>query len=230
MEEGQVLAIYDARYAATYDGKFILGEHYLEATEFELALLGDMLPPGARWLDVACGTGWFLSRFPEVERCGLDLSEPMLVHARAALPGVPLVLGDFRLPRDEWRDRWDLVSLMWWSYCYAVSVPQIEATIRNLAAWTAPGGTCFLPVCDPQELCKTQLPSVNGGTEIAAVIWNWTDSLDGTRHEGLIAPHVDHLVALFQSLFESVEVLEYPAFRADAVGGIRQAIRARGKR
>jgi SAM-dependent methyltransferase len=229
MNEREVLKIYDARYAATYDETFILSEHYIEATEYELALLRDWLRPGDRWLDVACGTGFFFSRFPAVERCGLDLSADMLARARVANPDATFVQGSFVEPHKAWRDQWDLVTCMWWAYCYA-SIDDIFTLIRNLAAWTSPRGTCFMPVCDPEVLCKTRFPSVDGGTEIAAVIWNWTDQRCGTRHDGLIAPHLDHLISLFDSLFASVEVLDYPAFRADAVGGTRRAIRASGKR
>ena len=230
MNTQRVLEIYDARYASAYDNRFLLGEHYHEATAFEVSLLGTYLRPSDRWLDVACGTGYFLAQFPHIERCGLDVSPAMLAQARIANPGVPFVEGDFRDPHEEWRDRWDFVSCMWWSYCYAGSVAAIEIVMRNLAAWTSPSGTCFVPVCDPEELCKTEIPCRDGGTEIAAVVWNWKDQRSGIRHNGLIAPHLDHLVALFQSLFTTVELIDYPAFSKDAVDGTRRAIRAAGCR
>ncbi|MHC5820258.1 MAG: methyltransferase domain-containing protein [Nostoc sp.] len=41
---------------------------------------------GAKWLEVACGTGYFLSCFPEIERAGLDISPAMLKVAKQANP------------------------------------------------------------------------------------------------------------------------------------------------
>lgn len=230
MSREDVLSIYDERYAATYDGGFLLGEWYREATAYELSLLREWLQPGDRWLDVACGTGFHLGQFPEIDRCGLDLSPAMLAHARRANPGVPFVEGDYCQPRDEWRDRWDLVTSMWWAYCYAGSVRRIEALIRNLADWTSPRGTCFFPIVDPEVLCRTTIGRDQGGTTITAVIWEWTDARCGTRHENLIAPHVDHLLDHFRARFDLVHVLDYPAFAADAVGGVRRAIVASAKR
>jgi SAM-dependent methyltransferase len=216
--------IYDRRYAATYDDAFILGEHYLEATEYELGLLREWIRPGSRWLDVACGTGWFLHQFPDVERCGLDLAPEMLIHARRTNPDVTFVEGDFLDPRPEWRRQWDFVSSMWWAYCYCATVADVDVLIRNLASWTAPGGRCFLPICDPEILCNTAIPHLLGGSVITGVVWTWTDQRCGTRHENLVAPHLQHLLARFGELFEHVTVLDYPVFRSDAIGGIRRAI------
>lgn len=230
MTRDEVLAVYDARYAETYDAKFLHGEHYEEATAFELQWLRDAMPAGGRWLDVACGTGWFLSQFPNVERCGLDLSPAMLDKARAANPGVRFVEADFREPHHELEAQWELVTLMWWAYCYAGSVSAIRTTIANLAAWTAPGGACFVPMCDPAELTQLPLPTHLGGTTLTAVVWDWTDERCGTRHENLIAPHREVFARMFEPYFEHVEILDYPKFRTDAVGGTRRAICARGRR
>lgn len=230
MTRDEVLAIYGAVYAASYDDKFLHGEHYEEATAFELQWLREHLPPRARWLDVACGTGWFLSRFPEVARCGLDLSPAMLDHARRANPGVPFLEADFRDAHPQLDGQWELVTLMWWAYCYAGSVAAIRKTVANLASWTAPGGSCFVPICDPEELCQTRIANQLGGTEITAVVWNWTDEGCGVLHENLIAPHRDYLVRLFEPHFETVEILDYPQFRTDAVGGVRRVIWAQGRR
>lgn len=230
MTRDEVLSLYDRRYAATYDAKFLHREHYREATAFELAWLRERLQPGMRWLDVACGTGWFLSQFPEVPRCGLDLAPAMLEHARRRNPGIELIEGDFRDPHDTLRGKWDLVTSMWWAYVYAGSVAAVDRLIRNLARWTAEGGSCFFPICDPEELCQTTLPTQLGGSELTAIVWDWTDEICGTRHEGLISPHLQHLTRVFASSFETVDVIDYPKFDGDAVGGVRRAIWARGPR
>jgi SAM-dependent methyltransferase len=230
----ELLGLYDREYAAVYNDRFLLGKNFRECTAYEASLVGQLLRPAAAWLDVACGTGYFLSRFPNVERCGLDLSPAMLEQARLANPGVTLFDGDYRIPMPKWHDRWDLVSCMWYSYCYAGSVSGVEAVVRNLAAWTAPHGTCFLPVCDPDILCKTRIPqhppadSNDGRLEITAVVWNWVDEPSGRRHNGLIAPQIAYLVALFESLFRHVQVHTYPAFQDDCLQA-RKAIIARMK-
>lgn len=235
MDAKELLRIYNRKYAAVYDKSFLLGENFRECTEYETSLIGAFLRSGRSWLDVACGTGYFLSRFPGVERCGLDLSPAMLEQARRANPGVPLVEADYRVDIAEWRDRWDLVSCMWYAYCYAGSVTGVETVVRNLAMWTAPEGTCFLPACDPDVLCKTKIPyrpppdSSDGRLEVTAVVWNWIDEPSGKRHTGLIAPHLDHLVALFESHFRDVRVHTYPPFQADCLQS-RRAIIARMKR
>jgi SAM-dependent methyltransferase len=235
MDAAEVCRIYDEDYAAIYDESFLLGPHFRECTEFENSLIGSFLRHAQSWLDVACGTGYFLSRFPTVHRCGLDIAPAMLQQAARANPGVCLVEGDYREARPEWHGQWELVSCMWYAYCYAGSVSDVETVVRNLAGWTATGGTCFLPVCDPDVLCKTKLPyrppadSDDGFLEVTAIVWNWIDEPSGRRHTGLVAPHLDHLVALFESVFEEVEVLVYPAFQADCLQS-RKAIVARMKR
>jgi SAM-dependent methyltransferase len=50
--------------------------------------------PGQRLLEVGCGAGHVLARFPQVQRMGVDLSTVMLERARQRLgPSVPLVHG-----------------------------------------------------------------------------------------------------------------------------------------
>jgi SAM-dependent methyltransferase len=235
MNAREVIGVYDHEYAAAYDATFLLGKNFRECTAYEMSLVADLLQSARTWLDVACGTGYFLSHFPNVERCGLDLSQAMLEQARRSNPGVPLIEGDYLNDVPEWHDRWDLVSCMWYAYCYAGTVADVETVVRNLAAWTAPHGTCFLPICDPNVICKTGIPyrppadSPEGRLEIPAVVWNWIDEPSGKRHSGLIAPHVDHLLALFESLFHDVEIHAYPTFREDCLQS-RSAIIARVKR
>ena len=39
-----------------------------------------------------------------------------------------------------------LVSCMWYAYGMVDSVSELLRVIENLAAWTAPQGTCFVPL------------------------------------------------------------------------------------
>jgi ubiquinone/menaquinone biosynthesis C-methylase UbiE len=61
--------------------------------------LDRFLPPsgaGLRLLDVGCGTGYHLSRYRErgFEVAGIDGSEDMLMHARAANPDIEFLQSD----------------------------------------------------------------------------------------------------------------------------------------
>src|SRR5204862_5470678 len=117
VDRRQALATYDEEYARTYDARFVLPGHYRLKTEFEVGWLRRLLHEGWRWLDVACGTGYFLSRFPEVPRAGLDLSPAMLERARAANPdAIELRQGDFTDDFPDWAGAgaWDLVTCIWY--------------------------------------------------------------------------------------------------------------------
>lgn len=235
MDVTELRSLYDAEYAATYEDNYLLSDLYRECTEFELSLISQLLKGGQSWLDVGCGTGYFLSQFTHVERAGIDISPAMLEQARRANPKILLRLGDFCDDVAEWRDRWDLVTSTWYAYAYSGSVFNVERIIRNLAAWTSPGGTCFLPVCDPDVLCKTTIPlhpkadSSDGQLSITGVVWTWVDQPSGRRHTNLIAPNIQHMVEVFREFFDDVEVMKYPRFKTDGLA-VRKAIMAKKKR
>jgi SAM-dependent methyltransferase len=234
MNRDDLLGIYDEEYAAQYDDNYLLGPGFGECTAYEVETIDRLLTTARSWLDVACGTGYHLSRFRHVARCGLDMAPAMLVQARRANPDVALVEGDYRDPWPEWCGKWDLVTSMWYAYCYAGSVRAVEEVVQNMVAWTAPGGTFFLPVCDPDVLCKTPIPyrppadSDDGLLEVSGVVWTWSDQPSGRRHEGLIAPVVEHLVRLISDAFEKVAVQRYPTFKSDCLAS-RSAIIATGR-
>src|SRR5688572_6663998 len=117
MRRDEVLALYDRDYAGTYDQRFIFAEHTAPNARRELELIGELLAAdGASWLDIGCGTGWFLAQFPGVKRAGLDLSAAMLELARERSPDADFRQGDFREPVPEWQGAWSLVSCMWAAY------------------------------------------------------------------------------------------------------------------
>lgn len=215
MNRDEILRLYDADYAASYERDFLLAPLVRSDTEAELRLLGRLLRPGVTWLDVACGTGYFLRHFPEIERAGLDLSPSMLRLAREGNPGVPLLEWDFREPIPEWRDRWGLVSCMWYAYGLVDTIRDVDRLIENLWSWTAPDGTCFVPIADPRLITGVNLPyhaaSPNDGkVVITGILWSYVE--DGGRkvHSQLIAPNVEFMVERFQTYFRDVEVVRYP--------------------
>ncbi|HMD02847.1 MAG TPA: class I SAM-dependent methyltransferase [Candidatus Baltobacteraceae bacterium] len=65
------------------------------ADELYELVIEDRLPAGARVLDVACGTGLVSAEFAArgYDVTGLDISEPMLAHARRRVPQATFVHG-----------------------------------------------------------------------------------------------------------------------------------------
>src|SRR4051794_13492259 len=81
MKREEIGRLYDHEYAASYDEKFLLSPLHISDTRHEVELLRSFLTPQVTWLDVACGTGYFLRQFPEIPRAGIDLSPAMLERA-----------------------------------------------------------------------------------------------------------------------------------------------------
>lgn len=232
MNTQQVLQVYDREYAERYENQFLFDDSARPKYELEVDLMRRLVRPDDRWLDVACGTGHFLSLFPGVRRAGLDLSPGMLEVARRANPGVDFTEGDFRQPRPAWENAWTFVSCMWYAYCLVETTADIRALVRNLAAWTAPeGGRCFLPLFHPEKACKTVIPYdgvdfMGGHFRVTGIIWNFVEP-DGKTHDSLISPQTEYMVELFEPYFESVEVITY---HKERVVTPFKAILASGKR
>jgi SAM-dependent methyltransferase len=221
MDKNDVLKIYDEDYAHKYNRKFIFSDCHADFEQETINNLLDEIGERARWLDVACGTGYFLSRFPHIERAGLDISPAMLKIAKRDNPGVLFFEGDFRNQYLQWEGKWDLVSCMWWAYSYAESLSEIEKVIENLAYWTSERGICFLPIGNPEVVTvgKINLPytieniDIYGGQiKLEGVIWSWIDEEDEKQHLHLLAPQLEYMVPLLQKYFNTVEIIEYPSY------------------
>jgi SAM-dependent methyltransferase len=216
MNRDEILSLYDDNYAETYEDNFLFSPLSRSDAEHEVELLRGFLDGGRRpWLDVACGTGYFLRQFPGVERAGLDLSPAMLRRARQGNPDILLVERDFREPMPEWCDAWGLVSCMWYAYSLVDNVADVLRLIGNLAAWTAPGGVCFVPLADPRLITGLDLPyqafSPNPGkVMITGILWSYVED-DGRKvHSHLIAPNLEFMIEQFQVYFDEVSIVRYP--------------------
>jgi SAM-dependent methyltransferase len=231
MKPQDVIKLYGPEYVRTYDEKFLHSDLARQDAEFEYETLKKLLDeptegPPRTWLDVACGTGYFLSRFPHIKREGLDLSPAMIERARERNPGIPLHQGNVLDLRPQWEDKWDVVSCMWYAYTLLDTVAQVKQLIENLATWTSVRGACFLPLCDPSLVAGVSLPYQPqslwpGQIVITGITWSYIEG-PSERHENLIAPQLPYLVEMFDKHFETIEIIPYP--------GVRRAIIARGKR
>jgi SAM-dependent methyltransferase len=215
MNREDIIRLYDDDYASSYEEEFLLSDLTRSDSQHEIELLRGLLGPGTRWLDVACGTGYFLRQFREIERAGIDLSPAMLRRARSSNPGVFFAEHDYREPLPDWTDHWGLVSCMWYAYSLVDTVRDLTRLIENLASWTAPEGTCFVPLADPRLITGVNLPyqaaSPNAGkVMITGILWSYIEKDGRKTHANLIAPNIEFMVEQFEEHFESVSVVRYP--------------------
>ena len=240
MDPDEIRELYDDSYAAGYDQRFLLEGLSRFHADFEEETLKKLLGDrgSARWLDVACGTGYFLSRFPGYTRAGMDLSPSMLALAKARnADALFFEEGDFRDPYPDWKGKWDLVSCMWFAYCYVDTVDEVELVMSNLASWTSRDGRCFVPICDSEDLMlgqkipyEREIGVFGGPLWMNALVWSWKDEKGGRLHKDLISPHLDHMVSVMERYFHKVEVIRYPKQGRRAKVVRRKAIVAHEKR
>lgn len=233
MDREQINQLYDASYAASYEEKFTVSPSSKGDTEHELGLIRQLLLPEGNWLDIACGTGYFLGQFPQVQRAGLDISEAMLAKARMANPGIPLYLQDFRDPQPAWKNRWDLVSCMWYAYGFVNTMDELQQLVHNIWSWTSPRGRCFIPLADPRLIAGVPLPHVaptpwDGQVVVSGILWSYVEDGGRKSHLHMLAPHVEVMAALFEPYFEQVEIVRYPSPQPDWPG--RPALVTSGKK
>lgn len=213
----EVLETYDDSYAQRYDESFLLTpDHgFLHKTRFEVELLRELTYGAASWLDVACGTGYFLEQGrgrPNISCAGLDLSSAMLAVARRRNPDALFVQGSFLERRADFRGRWEVTSCMWGAYGLQEKLSDIETLVTNLAAWTAAGGRCFLPVFDlslfeDRRVRGVLIPGVE--VDLARDRWSFREP-DGKVHRDMLTPPVTVMVDMLQRHFGEAESVPYP--------------------
>lgn len=234
MDKESLLKIYDKEYADRYNDTFLLNPFAKGSSDFELDQLKQLLTPESKWLDVGCGTGYFLSQFPGIKRAGLDISSDMLNAAKKVNDDVLfLKQGDFRNEIPEFNNQWSLVSCMWNPYSYVDSMPEFEKMMSNIIDWTETGGSVFIPVVDLEDLRPNTLvpyaedTAVFGGEILlTSYTWTWIEH-SGKTHVNMVAPHAEHFIRLLEPYFETVELLRYPPYQDGWVS--RKAVLARKK-
>lgn len=224
MRPDDVRTLYDEDTARTYNERWH-GNPWGNDTQHLAEAIGRRVHPEVRWLDVGCGTGHFLSRFPGIERAGTDLSPSMLDEARDASPDAEFFEEwDFRNDNPDWHDGFTLVTCTGEPWSYVETIAETEGFVGNLARWTAPGGTCLLAVQDPLDLTGMHLPyyipgepGFPGEIYLKAVVWSMSDRSHehipeiGTKwHHDMVWPLLEHWVATFALHFRTIIIETLP--------------------
>jgi SAM-dependent methyltransferase len=118
---------------------------------------GAALPPGARVLDIGCGTGRHLAALlgEGFRATGIDLSPVLLRDARAA--GLPVARADMRrLPFPD--AVFDLAASFFTSFGYFATMDEDVATLREFIRVTRPGGLLFLDLPNPDHVARNLVP------------------------------------------------------------------------
>ncbi|MEC3879908.1 class I SAM-dependent DNA methyltransferase [Parapedobacter sp. 10938] len=221
--------LYDDQYASLYNDAWWNQDIWKPAAEFHIRTLTSLLKTSKNWLDVGCGTGYFLSKFPEVDRMGLDLSTNMLDRARMANSEVAFVQQSMTEKNESLEGKFDLVSCTGQPWSYLPDMDAIERSVIRMAEWTSPNGTCMLTPFDIFDVLELELPadfydmSANITRDFAptplGLIWTYKE-FDGNYYP-LLSPNLDQWVRWFSVFFRKIEIV----FRADVPRGTLQALR-----
>lgn len=222
MRRASLHSLYDTDYAKSYDERYLHSPTFKDKTIGEVKIIDKALsalegPP--KWLDIACGTGYFLAQFPSHERAGLDFSPGMLTLARDRNPDATFYQGDMRKRQLFPPGSWSFITSMWYAYMYLGTVNRIQKFIRNASYWLTDTGLFFFPVCPFENIapgapidCPYPLvsshPVVGGPIWISAVQWSWEEP-NGKYHENLIVPHPALIKETLENSFASVRLIRY---------------------
>ncbi len=187
----------DATHAALMDATYRHQRRIYDVTRRHFLLGRDRLiaeldpPPGARVLEIACGTGRNLDligrRWPGCRLSGLDISQEMLASARARLGRrATLALGDatrFEALPLFGTDRFERIVLS-----YALSmIPDWREALREAALHLVPGGGCMSSTSAIRRACPAgPAPACAAGsgasTSRRATIWarHWAKRRSGS--------------------------------------------------
>ena len=144
---------------------------------YEEAIRRVGIAPGARVLDVGCGSGVFLRNAADrgAEVFGLDASEALIALARARVPEAELTVGDLQfLPYED--DRFDVVA-GFNSFFFAADM---TAALREAARVAKPGAPVVIQVWGRPDACDLTamkaaaapfLPAPSPGTRRPPPLW-----------------------------------------------------------
>lgn len=136
-------------------------------------------------LDVGCGPGRYLRALVEIggRPIGVDLSLPLLLHARRASAGVPLVRADMRaLPFRA--GSFGAILLMFTTFGYFLTNEEDDSVLRGAASLLRPGGRFVLDTINAGYLREHLIPESNRRLETRMVEERrWIDSAGKFLHK-----------------------------------------------
>lgn len=206
--------VYNEEYAKRYNDIWGDSEKWNPLARQHIDTFRSLLNENTKWLDAGCGTGYFLSSFPEIERAGFDKSEPMLEQARQANPGIELKKNDLRDRITEWEGKWDLVSCTGHPWTYLPLLSDIHTAVSHLAAYTNNEGKLFLTFFDITDFTENSLPQFYTSSAIPedqffvnGVVWSLNEN--GAEHKDMILPNFDQWIRWFSECFMRIEILHW---------------------
>jgi SAM-dependent methyltransferase len=212
MKLEQILETYDEKYASEYEDEFIFSEWNTESIKFQINELQKFLTKESKWLDIACGTGFILSQYDVENKSGLDISLPMLDIAKLRNPSTTFYNENFLSKNNNFNNKWNVITCMWWAYCMVESISQIKQLAENISEWLTEDGVCFIPLCNPQKFDSNNIKipyqdkNVPGDIRITGITWTW-EQVNGKRHDDVISPQVEHMKLIFEEYFEDVKIV-----------------------
>jgi cyclopropane fatty-acyl-phospholipid synthase-like methyltransferase len=126
----------------------------------DLAAFAQSLPPGAKVLDIGCGTGIPISRFltqEGFEVVGLDSSPGMIAKYRANFPAVPIRCEPVQ-EASFTQDSFDAVVA--WGVLFHLSEADQEAVIGKVAQWLKPDGRFLFTAGDSKGSVESKMNGV----------------------------------------------------------------------
>lgn len=204
---------YDYAYAKSYGSRWWKTDHFAADDAYYRTLIGSYVNESTRWLDVGCGTGHFMSYFPDVPRAGIDISDSMLRVARVANPNaLEFRAGDVLEPHAPWDGAWDVVTCTGEPWSYLPTLDHFEKWVDQMAAWTSAEGTCINQTPDIQELAFTPVAynftgdrPPPGTVSLLGIMWDMSEV--DIEHGTMIWPSLDLWVRWFGRHFRRVEVI-----------------------
>jgi len=220
MNTNETINTYDESYALSYNHRFLTEEI---KTLDELKVIQTLLKqkPDGRWLDLACGTGFYLRQFTEYKnRMGLDLSPDMLKVAQRINPDLVFLNDDFRNSSAVEIESFDVITSLWWAYSFAENLNQIIQFVENIKLWLKKDGICFVPIANISRdllLSSTEVfpyyssedvPVYGGKMRMDAAFWSYIEP-NGKVHKEMLVPHMQKMKEYFLLYFKHVEIIEY---------------------
>ena len=165
------------RSSAFYDICYHFKDYASEA-EALLRMIQELIPRASTLLELACGTGKFLTKFQDhfyVE--GLDINPEMLdiARSRCRSPVHVARMEDFALGR-----RFDVIVCLFSSIAYVRTQEALNSTVRCISRHLSPGGIVLIePWFKPEEYWVSHTKMNVADTDDVKLAWMYRQGIEG---------------------------------------------------